>query len=125
MATVLIVEDSRSVSELIRIELSKRGFECVVESDGLAGFRRAKKVKPDIIILDVMLPSMNGFKICRLLKFDRKYRDIPVIMLTTRSEEDDRQIGKSTGADGYMTKPFEMDELKDEIDRLLGAATSA
>lgn len=119
MSTVLIVEDSSSVAELLKLELSKRGFDCVVEIDGLAGLKRAKKIDPDIIILDVMLPSMNGFKICRLLKFDKKYKHIPVIMLTTRSDEDDRKLGSSTGADSYMTKPFEIDEIHKEIERLL------
>jgi DNA-binding response OmpR family regulator len=117
---ILIIEDSRMISKLLQEKLEAKGFECEAAVDGLEGFNMAKRIVPDLIILDVMLPTMNGFKICRLLKFDRRYKRIPIIMLTTRRETSDKETGISTGADSYMTKPFEMDELIGEIYRLLG-----
>jgi len=119
MSKILVIEDSRMISELIKRELTARGFECETVSDGLEGLKKAKEDKPDLIILDVMLPSMNGFKICRLLKFDRRYSSIPILMLTTRSDAKDVRLGKSTGADLYMTKPFDMKELVSAIEELL------
>ncbi|OQX84409.1 MAG: two-component system response regulator [Candidatus Latescibacteria bacterium 4484_7] len=119
MKKILVIEDSRMISQLIKTQLESRGFECETVADGLEGLKTAKATKPDLIVLDVMLPSMNGFKICRLLKFDRRYRDIPIIMLTTRSDAKDVRLGKSTGADLYMTKPFETEELVANINRLL------
>jgi len=119
MSKILVIEDSRMISELIKKELTARGFECETVSDGLEGLKKAKQMKPDLIILDVMLPSMNGFKICRLLKFDRRYSGIPILMLTTRSDAKDVRLGKWTGADLYMTKPFEMSELVSAIEELL------
>ncbi|MBN2072231.1 MAG: response regulator transcription factor [Candidatus Krumholzibacteriota bacterium] len=118
MKKILVIEDSRLVSELLKVELGKRGYEAVVRDDGLEGLKTAKEIVPDLVILDVMLPSMNGFKICRLLKFDKRFKKIPVIMLTTRSLEDDKKIGMTSGADGYMAKPFNIDELVEKIESL-------
>jgi len=122
MKRLLIIEDSRMVSELLKTRLESEGFQCEVISDGLEGLKRAKEIMPDLIILDVMLPSMNGFKICRLLKYDRRYRKIPILMLTTRAEAKDVRLGKSTGADLYMTKPFKTEELISAVNSLLEKA---
>lgn len=119
MNRILVIEDSRMISELIKHDLASRGFECETVADGLEGLKKAKEMKPDLIILDVMLPSMNGFKICRLLKFDKRYKSIPILMLTTRSDAKDVRLGKSTGADLYMTKPFKTEELVSAINELL------
>ncbi|MBU8923388.1 MAG: response regulator [Bacteroidales bacterium] len=119
MKKVLVVEDSRLVSELLRIELGKRDFDVTVRDDGLEGLKTAKDIVPDILILDVMLPSMNGFKICRLLKFDKRFKNIPVIMLTTRSLEDDQKIGMTSGANAYMAKPFKIEVLVEKMEELL------
>lgn len=121
MKKILIIEDSKLVSELIKSELETKGYECSVESDGLAGLKRAKEIVPDLVILDVMLPSMNGFKICRLLKFDRRFKTIPIIMLTTRTMDEDKKIGISSGADRYMAKPFKINDLLAEMEGLLNA----
>jgi len=119
MKRILVIEDSRMISELIKHELTSRGFECETVADGLEGLKKAKQMMPDLIILDVMLPSMNGFKICRLLKFDRRYSNIPILMLTTRSDAKDVRLGKSTGADLYMTKPFKIEDLVSAINKLI------
>ena len=124
MKRILVIEDSRMISELIKTGLEAAGFECETVADGLEGLKKAKEMKPDLVVLDVMLPSMNGFKICRLLKFDKRYKDIPILMLTTRSEAQDVRLGKSTGADFYMTKPFKMDELISGINSLLESSHS-
>ena len=81
---------------------------------------RARTEKPDLIILDVMLPGMNGYKICRLLKFDEQYKHIPIIMLTAEVQEQDRLTGEETGADYYMTKPFAADKLIAKVAEFLG-----
>ena len=119
MKKILVIEDSRLVSELLKIELCKREYEVTVRDDGLEGLKTAKEIVPDLILLDVMLPSMNGFKICRLLKFDKRYKEIPVIILTTRSLEDDKKIGMTSGADGYMAKPFNIDKLVEKMESLM------
>ena len=80
----------------------------------------AKEIIPDLMILDVMMPKMNGFKISRLLKFDTKYKNIPILMLTARSQESDKQIGVETGANEYITKPFEIDDVLNRVAKYLG-----
>ncbi|RPJ59638.1 MAG: response regulator [Dehalococcoidia bacterium] len=125
MKRILVVEDSRLVSELLRVELGKRGFEVTVRDDGLEGLKTAKEILPDLVILDVMLPSMNGFKICRLLKFDKRFKNIPVIMLTTRSLEDDKKIGITSGADAYMAKPFRVEDLVARMEELMAVESGA
>lgn len=94
-------------------------IECLEAYDGAEGLRLAKKEKPDVVILDIMMPSINGYKVARLLKFDEKYKDIPIIMLTGRSQEKDVEIGKMTGADEYLTKPFYMAELIKLVNKYL------
>ena len=80
----------------------------------------AKEIIPDLMILDVMMPKMNGFKISRLLKFDVKYKNIPILMLTARSQEADKQIGEETGANEYITKPFEIEDVLNRVAKYLG-----
>ncbi|MCD6379337.1 response regulator [bacterium] len=120
MAKILLIEDSKISRKIMEAELEKKGHSCISATDGLEGLKKAKEMMPDLILLDVMLPSMNGFKICRLLKFDKRYKKIPIIMLTTRNEQKDQKIGLATGADVYMPKPFDPDELEAEMQRLLG-----
>ena len=76
---------------------------------------------PDLIILDVMMPKINGYKISRLLKYDNKYKDIPIIMLTARSQNEDKLIGEETGVNEYLTKPFELDQIVKKVEEYLGA----
>ena len=117
---ILIVDDEPDLLETIQINLELEGYECLVAYDGFRGFERARQEKPDLIILDVMLPGMNGYKVCRLLKFDEKYKRIPIIMLTAEAQEKDRQTGQETGADVYMTKPFAADKLLAKVKEYLG-----
>ena len=80
----------------------------------------AKEIIPDLIILDVMMPKINGYKISRLLKYDAKYKNIPILMVTARSQEEDKLIGEETGADEYITKPFDLDEVVKKVEQYLG-----
>jgi len=117
---ILIVDDEQDIVETLAFMLKQKGFECVCAYDGEEGLKMAKENKPDLIILDVMMPKMNGYKICRLLKYDAKYKSIPIIMVTARSQDDDKTIGEETGANEYITKPFEFTEVIEKIEKWLG-----
>jgi DNA-binding response OmpR family regulator len=108
---VLIVDDELDIVDSIKFTLELEGIECIVAHDGEDALAKAKSELPDLVLLDVMLPKINGYKVSRLLKFDEAFKKIPVIMLTARAQEKDRQVGNKTGADEYLTKPFEMSEL--------------
>jgi len=108
---VLIVDDEPDIVETIKFVLETEGITCITSYDGEDALNKAKSKKPDLIILDVMLPKINGYKVCRLLKFDSKYKNIPILMVTARSQEEDKVIGNETGADEYITKPFNIEEL--------------
>ncbi len=101
---ILIVEDYNNIVEILTMRLNAMGYEVISAKDGQEGLTLARREKPDLIVLDVMLPKMNGYKISRLLKFDSKYKDIPIIMLTSRETKRDEQIGLETGADEYVYK---------------------
>ena len=108
---VLIVDDEPDIVETIQFMLESEGLECLAAYDGEDALLKARTENPDLILLDIMLPKMDGYKVCRLLKFDEKYKDIPIIMLTAKAQDADKLIGKETGADEYVCKPFVMDEL--------------
>ena len=116
---VLIVDDEPDIVELIEFNLKLENIECITAYDGEEGLSKAKEENPDLIVLDVMLPKVNGYKIARLLKFDESYKHIPIIMLTARTQQSDVELGKETGADEYVPKPFSMDELVGIIKKYL------
>ena len=116
---LLIIEDEQTIQAPLRARLEGSGYEVLCALDGDEGLRLAREEKPDLIVLDLMLPKRNGYSICRLLKFDQRYEHIPVLMLTARVQQSDRKRGWSTGADAYMTKPFESAELVATVRRLL------
>ena len=107
--TVLIVEDEKSIVDIVRFNLEKEGYATLTAYDGEAGLEMALEKNPDIILLDVMLPKMIGFDVCRILR--EKGSSVPVIILTAREEEADKVQGLEIGADDYITKPFSMREL--------------
>ena len=107
--TILIVEDERAIVEILKFNLKREGYETLEALDGQTGLQLAQTEDPDLILLDVMLPKMNGFDICKTLRGEN--RTTPIIMLTAREEEMDKVFGLETGADDYMTKPFSMKEL--------------
>jgi two-component system, OmpR family, alkaline phosphatase synthesis response regulator PhoP len=116
---ILVVEDDALIRELDRVNLESAGFAVVLATDGFQGLEMARTENPDLIVLDIMLPKMDGFKVCRILKFDDKYKHIPIIMLTARIQEVDKETGFKTGADGYMTKPYDPEELIKKINQVL------
>ena len=112
---ILIVEDEPHTVQTIKDRLEFYGYEVITASDGEEALSKARNEAPNLILLDLMLPKMNGYEVCQLLKFDQKYKHIPIIMLTARTQETDKNMGKETGADEYVTKPFEFDDLVPKI----------
>ena len=105
---LLIVEDEPTLLETLKYNLKKQGYEVVTAADGAQALPTARAEKPDLVILDVMLPGLDGFEICRIL---RQEMSLPILMLTARDEEVDKIVGLEVGADDYLTKPFSMREL--------------
>lgn len=118
---ILIVDDEVDIVETLVFMLKQKGYECIFAYDGEAGLKLAKEENPNLIILDVMMPKINGYKICRLLKYDARYKKIPIIMVTARGQEEDKAIGEETGADEYITKPFEFSNVIEKIEKYLKA----
>ncbi len=107
--TVLIIEDEKNIVDIVKFNLQREGYQTCEAYDGAEGLEKARAVDPDLILLDVMLPKMNGFDVCRTLR--QEGRNVPVIILTAREEESDKVLGLEIGADDYITKPFSMREL--------------
>jgi two-component system phosphate regulon response regulator PhoB len=108
---VLIIEDERALTKVLAYNLEKDGYETIVAHDGQEGLRKAQTLLPDIIILDLMLPVLDGLDVCRELRAGERTRDIPIVMLTAKAEETDQIVGFSIGADDYVTKPFSVKVL--------------
>lgn len=116
---ILLVDDEKQLVELVSMRLEANGYEVIPAYDGQDALDKARKTKPDLIILDLMLPKIDGYKVCRMIKFDEKYKHIPIIMFTARAQENDERLGYEVGANGYITKPFEAQELLNKIADLL------
>ena len=115
-ARILVVEDEKDIVRLLKYNLEKEGYIALAAHDGEAGLDLAKKEKPDLIILDLMLPKMDGMDVCRQI---RKESSVPIIMLTAKKEELDRIVGLELGADDYVTKPFSVRELMARVKTIL------
>ena len=118
---ILIVDDEDDLRNMLKFRLEATGYEVDEAADGQEGLDKARTAWPDLVILDLMLPKIDGFKVCRMLKFDDKHKHKPIIMFTARAQEKDKMIGKEMGADAYITKPFEPDVLLAKIKELLGS----
>ena len=114
-----------SLKEIRRTLLEAEGMECHEAEDGLEALAAARELHPDVMILDVMLPGLDGYKICRMLKFDEQYSDISIIMVTSRTSPTDKETGYYTGADLYITKPFEHVHLVDAVEQLMGSRSTS
>ena len=114
--TVLIVEDDPNTVNIVRLYLNRDGYKVLSSDDGREGLRLAREAQPDIVVLDLMLPGIDGIEICRTL---RQESDVPIVMLTARVEEEDRLMGLDTGADDYITKPFSPRELAARVRAVL------
>ena len=117
---VMIVDDERDLVETLTYRLEASGYAVLTAHDGEEGLEKAREEKPDLILLDVMMPKMDGYHVCRLLKFDEELKDIPIIMLTARGQEQDKKTGTDSGANDYVTKPFESTDLLKKIKEYLG-----
>lgn len=116
---ILIVDDEPGMVDAIRMRLEANNYDVIIARDGGEGLIKARAENPDLVILDVMLPNMDGFMVCRMLKFDEKYSHIPVVMLTARTQDSDAKKGKEVGADAYVKKPFKAEELLKTISNLI------
>lgn len=116
---ILVVDDEPVIIKVIESRLKANGYEVITASDGQEGLNLARSEKPDLIILDLMLPKIDGYRVCRLLKFDDNFKQIPVLMLTARVQESDKQKGMEAGADAYLSKPFDPETFLSMIKDLL------
>jgi len=116
---ILIVEDDHDVVKLLKYNLEKEGFKVNYTTDGSLALAEIRRGEPDLVILDLMLPGLDGLEICRQLRRTEKYSSLPLLMLTARDEEADRVVGLEMGADDYVTKPFSMRELVARVRALL------
>jgi len=119
LPTVLIVEDEENLAEALSFNLTRQGYQVVIERDGHSALKRVESDDPQLVILDIMLPGLDGFEVCRRL---RAYSNVPVMMLTARAEEVDRVLGLEIGADDYLTKPFSLREFEARVRALLRRA---
>ncbi|MDH4163930.1 MAG: diguanylate cyclase [Nitrospirota bacterium] len=108
---ILVIEDNKTQANIVKDNLTKNGYDVLLAVDGISGFKQAKTERPDLVLLDRVLPDMDGNEVCRWMKLDPSTRDIPVIMLTARSTSSDKVAGLEAGADDYLPKPFDETEL--------------
>ena len=116
---ILLVDDTADIIKLVKKRLEEVGFDVRVAMDGDEAIRQVRSKKPDLIILDVMLPKLNGHQVCSMLKQDEQYSNIPIILFTARTSEIDEQLGFEAGADAYVRKPFRSEELLGQVKKLL------
>ncbi len=112
---ILVVDDEVDLVKTLRFSLETEGYTVLASYNGEDALNLARKERPDLVLLDIMLPKLDGYKVCRLLKFDERYKHIPILILSAKTQEKDKIIGMETGADEYVTKPFDMDELIGKI----------
>jgi len=117
---ILIVEDEQNLVELLKFRLEVNGYSIETAFDGEEGLSKISTVKPDLVILDLMISKIDGYKVLERAKADPKTKDIPVIVLTARTQNKDMEQARALGADSFMTKPFEPNQLLSEIKKLLG-----
>lgn len=116
---ILVVDDEIAMTKVVEIRLRAAGYDVILAHDGQEGLEKAKAENPDLMILDLMLPKMDGFKVCGLLKSDARYKKIPIIIYTARVQDSDQQLGKEVGADAYITKPFDPQVFLGKVKELL------
>ncbi|HJV67167.1 MAG TPA: response regulator transcription factor [Geomonas sp.] len=125
MHTILIIEDETDLAELVAFNLEREGHRVAIAGDGVAGLEEAGRLRPDLILLDLMLPKLQGTEVCKLLKMSERTAGIPVIMLTAKGEEIDKVVGLEVGADDYVVKPFSTRELMLRVKAVLKRSRSA
>ena len=121
---ILLVDDEPSIVKMVGKRLEVEGFEVLIAMDGQDGLDKARAQSPDLIVLDLMLPKLNGYEVCTMLKQDARYQKIPVVLFTAKAQEKDEKLGMECGANAYVRKPFRAQELLEKIRGLLPAAPS-
>ena len=121
---ILVVDDESDLVSVLRFGLEIEGFEVIDAADGEEGLRLAREARPTLMLLDLMLPKMDGYKVCRTLKFDERYKRMPIIILSARSGEQDRKLALEMGADAFVSKPYDMKDLVAKIRARLGLPPS-
>lgn len=119
MAKLLIIDDEVQLIQMLQIRLEANDYEIVTANDGVDGVEKVKRENPDLIILDIMMPKMDGYEVCKILKNDPQYSKIPIIFLSARAQEDNMKIGEEKSADAFVKKPFETADLLSKIKELL------
>ena len=119
---ILLVDDEPSIVKMVGKRLEVEGFEVLIATDGQDGLDKARAESPDLIVLDLMLPKLNGYEICTMLKQDSRYQKIPIVLFTAKAQEKDEKIGMECGANAYVRKPFRAQELLEKIRGLLPGA---
>jgi DNA-binding response OmpR family regulator len=117
---ILVIDDEVALVDMLAVRLEANGYEILKALDGKEGYEKAQTHLPDAIILDLRMPRMDGFQVCRLIKFDDALKDVKVIILTAHSSENDRKSCLTVGADALLSKPYDYDELLQTIKRLVG-----
>lgn len=117
---ILVVEDDLVTQRMLSARLEITGYDVITASDGEEALNKARKENPDLLILDLMLPKMTGYEVCRMLKFDDKYKKIPIIILSSLDQQDEREKAVKAGADTYVIKPFDLELLLVKIKDFIG-----
>lgn len=116
---ILVIEDNPAYQRLLKKWLERKGYLCSIAPDGMEGLNAARRLKPDLIVLDLLLPKMDGLQVCRMIKFDQKTKQIPIMVLTSRDLDEDEQAARRFGADAFIVKTTRIEIVMDVIDRLL------
>jgi two-component system, OmpR family, alkaline phosphatase synthesis response regulator PhoP len=125
---IMIIEDNAAFRKMLKLRLESAGYQTLGEEDGLKGLNAVKEQMPDLVFLDIMLPGMDGHKVCRLLKFDKSFQHIPIIIFTSRDLDEDADLAKQCGADAFILKTTRPEIILDVVRQLLAehpAGTSA
>lgn len=119
---ILVVDDEPLIVKLLAQHLEEEGFTVLTAGDGREGLMKARTEAPDLILLDLILPKLNGYEVCTMLKQDTRYQRIPIVMLTAKAHEKDEQLGKACGANLYLRKPFQMPPLLEHLRTMIGSS---
>ena len=112
---IVVADDDVDTLNIVKVKLETHGFSVVIVRDGQAALAAVRQHKPAVVILDVMMPRLNGFQVARMIKFDKRTKPTPVILLTARTQQADKDLGRQVGADEYITKPFDPDQLLERV----------
>jgi DNA-binding response OmpR family regulator len=121
---ILVVDDEEDLGRILKFALMAASHEVLLATDGAEGLKQAREASPDLILLDLMLPKIDGYKVCRMLKFDERYKSIPIVILSARTQQTDKDLAKDCGADLFITKPYNLDEILSTIQSLLATSPS-